>query len=228
MINLSNRLMTIADYIESKDKVIDIGCDHALLDIYLVNNKGIKKIIASDIIEEAINNAKETVYKYNVQKNIDLRLGDGLNVLNIKDKINTIVIAGLGYNKIIKILKENISILKEINKIIVQSSTFPHRVRKYLTSIGYYINDEKVVKENNVFYTIIVFNKGKRSYSKFQIRYGPILLERKDKIYSDHIDFEININVILLKMVPKRYIFRRIKIMLALKMLYKVKKHLIN
>ena len=36
---ISNRLMRIASYVDKKDKLIDIGCDHALLDIYLVKNK---------------------------------------------------------------------------------------------------------------------------------------------------------------------------------------------
>ena len=36
---ISNRLKSIAGLIIDSDKVADIGCDHALLDIYLVKNK---------------------------------------------------------------------------------------------------------------------------------------------------------------------------------------------
>ena len=39
---ISARLKSLAKYIDIKDKIIDIVCDHALLDIYLVKNK-IKK-----------------------------------------------------------------------------------------------------------------------------------------------------------------------------------------
>ena len=39
--NISNRLKTIADMIDSNYHVIDVGCDHALLDIYLTLNKKI-------------------------------------------------------------------------------------------------------------------------------------------------------------------------------------------
>ena len=36
MINMiSNRLQSLVKYINKEDKIIDIGCDHALLDIYL-------------------------------------------------------------------------------------------------------------------------------------------------------------------------------------------------
>ena len=36
MINLSKRLEAISSLIPNKSKVIDIGCDHGLLDIYLL------------------------------------------------------------------------------------------------------------------------------------------------------------------------------------------------
>ena len=32
---ISERLKVIGDFINEEDKVIDIGCDHALLDIFL-------------------------------------------------------------------------------------------------------------------------------------------------------------------------------------------------
>ena len=37
MIKLSKRLEKIAELVEKDDTVLDIGCDHALLDIYLSN-----------------------------------------------------------------------------------------------------------------------------------------------------------------------------------------------
>ena len=32
---ISKRLKAITEFIDKDDKVVDIGCDHALLDIYL-------------------------------------------------------------------------------------------------------------------------------------------------------------------------------------------------
>ena len=46
MIKLSKRLQTIANYIEDGNKIIDIGCDHAYLSIYLALNKKNIKVIA--------------------------------------------------------------------------------------------------------------------------------------------------------------------------------------
>ena len=49
----SLRLKTVASFINQDDKVVDIGCDHAYLSIYLIKNKFCKKVIASDINENA-------------------------------------------------------------------------------------------------------------------------------------------------------------------------------
>ena len=62
---LSNRLKTIADMVKTKS-VIDVGCDHGLLDVYLAKEKHIS-CIASDISENALNQAKENIHKYQVQ-----------------------------------------------------------------------------------------------------------------------------------------------------------------
>ena len=55
---IRNRLKAIASLVDKGANVIDVGCDHALLDIYLTlyneNN-----CIASDINENAYNIAKE-------------------------------------------------------------------------------------------------------------------------------------------------------------------------
>ena len=39
MINLSKRLKEIANLMDKNSVIADIGCDHALLDIYLIQNK---------------------------------------------------------------------------------------------------------------------------------------------------------------------------------------------
>ena len=42
MINLSKRLSKIACMVKENSVIADIGCDHALLDIYLLKNNIIK------------------------------------------------------------------------------------------------------------------------------------------------------------------------------------------
>ena len=62
MIKLSKRLECIASFIEIDDDVLDIGCDHALLDIYL-SKKYFKTYYASDLRESALDMARSNIKK---------------------------------------------------------------------------------------------------------------------------------------------------------------------
>ena len=46
---INNRLRSVASLVSCNTSIIDVGCDHALLSIYLYLNKENVKVIASDI-----------------------------------------------------------------------------------------------------------------------------------------------------------------------------------
>ena len=58
---------------EPCSSIADIGCDHALLDIYLSKENIIKKSFALDITKGALNQADKNIRLYNA-KNIETRL----------------------------------------------------------------------------------------------------------------------------------------------------------
>ena len=211
MINLSKRLSVIADMITDSNIVNDIGCDHALLDIYLLQSKKVKKVVASDITPGALNQAKSNVKKYGV-KEIDLRLGDGLNTINDSDKVDTVVLSGLGNIKINNILNENKKLLNNINTIIIQSNTMPDMIRSEVIKLGYKIDDERLVLENNIIYEIIKFTKGFKKYSKKEIYYGPILLKNKSELFCKKINKEIEKQENILNRLPKNKRLEKLKI----------------
>lgn len=217
MIKLSNRLESLIKYISKEDSLIDVGCDHALLGIYLQKNKLVKKVISSDVIETAIKGAKENSIKYN--ENIDIRLGSGLDVITKDDKIDTILISGMGYFKIREIL--NKADLNNINKIIIQTNSKDYEIRKYINSLNYFIKEESIIKENNIFYTNIVFVKGKRKYSNKELILGPYLIKNKDKIFYEYLKSSIKQNKLILKSIPKTYVILRLKKTIYIKMLKK-------
>lgn len=211
MINLSKRLSVIADMITDSNIVNDIGCDHALLDIYLLQSKKVKKVVASDITPGALNQAKSNVKKYDV-KEIDLRLGNGLNTINDSDKVDTVVLSGLGNIKINNILNENKKLLNNINTIIIQSNTMPDMIRSEVIKLGYKIDDERLVLENNIIYEIIKFTKGFKKYSKKEIYYGPILLKNKSELFCKKINKEIEKQENILNRLPKNKRLEKLKI----------------
>ena len=58
---INARLKKIGDLVEANSFCLDIGCDHALLDIYLVNQKKNIKAIASDIAEGPLEHARKNI-----------------------------------------------------------------------------------------------------------------------------------------------------------------------
>ena len=100
---LSKRLKMIASLVTT-ESVIDVGCDHGYLDIYLTQ-KGIK-CLATDISEKSLLKAIDNFKCYNL--NIKTKLTDGLNGIDIKEK-DTIIISGMGTDTINRILNKDIN-----------------------------------------------------------------------------------------------------------------------
>lgn len=208
-IKLSKRLSVIASLVPENAVIADIGCDHALLDIYLSKKKIIKKSFAIDITKGALNQADKNIKLYNA-KNIETRLSDGFEKIDIKDNVDTVIMSGLGDAKIINILKEAEEKLNKVNNIIIQSNVGVSNIRVYLTCNGYYIDNEKLVKENNIIYTVISFKKGYKSYTKKEIEFGPVLLRNKDELFNELIINRINKNNYIINKLPKNKLIKKV------------------
>ncbi len=171
-----NRIETINSYILDKDKVVDVGCDQAKLSLML-EKRNIPSI-ASDISENVINKAKETI-KSDL---IDLRVSNGLS--NIKEgEADTLVLAGMGTHTILDIIsKTNL----RFKKIITISNNYHDILRSKMLSYNYKISDEEIIKENNKYYNLIVFVEGKTKYSDYELYFG--LNHRNKDLYKEYIN----------------------------------------
>ena len=67
---INSRLKMIGDLVTANSLCLDVGCDHALLDIYLVKQKKNIKAVASDIAEGPLEQARKNIKK---DKKISLR-----------------------------------------------------------------------------------------------------------------------------------------------------------
>ena len=178
--NLDNRLKRITDFIPSDSYILDVGCDHALLDIYLALNRNNVKLIASDINENPLKIAKENIKKYNLEDEITLEKADGVSKIN--DEVDTVVIAGMGTSTINDIINNDLKKLKNVKKIIISSHTSSFELRENMNKKGFKIIDEAVVFDKGKYYEIIVYSNGYEKLSKLDMKYGPIISKRKDEI----------------------------------------------
>ena len=204
---INERLKAIGDLVEANSFCLDVGCDHALLDIYLVKKKKNIKCIASDIAEGPIEAAKKNIKREKLENEIEVRLGDGLSTYS--DDVNTVIISGMGGRSIIGILKNNMKITKSIDTFILSPNNYQIDVKKFLCKNGYYLDDEVLVKEKKFIYQILVFKKGKKHYTKRDYFFGPVLLQKKGSLFNDYYSRELKSREILLNLLPKNYRYKK-------------------
>ena len=190
----SKRILAIASFIDTTDNLIDVGCDHGYLGIYLKKNNKVNDLLLTDLRKSALNNAIENIKKYNLD--INTYLTDGIKKIKIK-KYNTISISGMGTQTIIKILSE-LKKKNTINKLIIQSNNDLDILRSCINNMGYYLEDEKVVYENDIYYVICKFIKNDKKNTNEEIRFGLI---KKDKI--EYYEYLIEYYNGILKQIPK-------------------------
>ncbi len=179
---ISKRLLSIANLIDEDSRVLDIGCNHALLGCFLFKKNVF--VINSDICKLSIETAKKKALKEHLE--LEFRIGNGLNVISDSDNIDTVTISGLGSHTIIKILEEINSY--DITNIIISSNNKSYEVRKFLSELNYAIVDEMLIKDNNKYYQIDKFKKSNKKifYQEKEIFFGPILLHKKEPIFFEY------------------------------------------
>ena len=210
--NISKRLEAVATLVDIGSRVIDVGCDHAYLDIYLtLNNEN--KCIATDINKNALEMAKKNIKKYKLEKEIETKLTNGLTDINVKETDN-IVISGMGTLTILDILNTN----KLSDTLIISSNNNIDTLRREVINLGYYIDSEIFLIDKSKPYIIIKFIKGIKKYNKIDILLGPIL--KYNITYKNYI---INKYKNILKHIPNKKILLKLKyisIIFIIKMLY--------
>lgn len=218
-VKLNHRLETVASCVEKNTNVIDIGCDHALLDIYLIQNNRCNYIIASDNKIGPVNQATANVKKYNIDK-IKIKLGNGVEP--IEDNIDTIIISGMGGLNIVGILKYHTKLYKQVDTLILSPNSDAEILRKEISNLGFHITNEKLVKENNIVYQVIVFKRGKKRYTRSELLFGPILINNKSELFMEYIKNNKQAKETLLKILPKKYYRKRFRLKKDIKLINKL------
>ena len=206
MINMiSNRLKSLVKYVNKDDKVIDIGCDHGLLDIYLTKEKKCT-CLATDISSICLNKAIDNIKKYNLDIETKVTNGlEGIDYLNY----DYIVISGMGFKTIKKILEG-----KNPNKLIIQSNNNIEELKYHLLK-KYKLIDEKIVYENGFYYVISLFEKGKKRY-----KYSDYIIGL-NKDNQEYINYLYNKYKSIYDKMPNKYVFKRLSLYRKIRVLEK-------
>ena len=193
---LSDRLKTVADMVTKDYIVADVGCDHAYISIYLIENKIAPKVIAMDVNEGPLNIAKNNISMKGYEDKIETRLSDGLEKISVNE-VDAIIIAGMGGSLTCKILQESVNKLHSIKELILQPQSELNLVRKLIDKLGFSIIKEKMLIDDGKYYVVIkvvvgeikneekVINDSK--VKETQYIYGGYLLEAQDLVLYQYI-----------------------------------------
>ena len=186
MIELGERLTKVASFVPKDSKVCDVGSDHAYLPVYLIQNNQITSAIAGEVVEGPFLSAKQTVRDYRMEERIEVRFGDGLQILSKDDEITAITICGMGGELISRILEAGFGggHLSGEERLILQPNVAEHFVREWLMKHSYRITRETVVEDNHRLYEIIVAEPVEETvkYTELELKYGPILLKEPSEL----------------------------------------------
>ncbi len=184
--NISARINTILNLIIKGSVVADIGSDHGYLLVALLKSKISKKVLGVENKIGPFNRLKSNLdlHLKEYRDNYSIILSDGL--ADVDSSYDTIVIAGMGFITIKNLILRSIEKVKYIKYFIIDSHNNTYELRKFMVNLGYIIDKESDLVENDIFYEIIRFKKGTMQYLEIQYKYGPILLLKKDKYFIRH------------------------------------------
>jgi len=200
---LSARMETVVSMVypsdSSKDTFVvsDVGCDHAYVSIALIERGIADSVIAMDVRKGPLEIARKNVLQYDMSERIELRLGDGLERLEAGEA-DAVIIAGMGGLLIKSILERGLS---DNNRpvLILQPQSDLYEVRKYLHTIGYTIQREKMLIEDGKYYTVIravdsdkgnIFDSVMEDDSVVKYTYGAYELLHKDEVLGSFLEKE--------------------------------------
>lgn len=186
---LNKRLKAITELIEPCEVLMDVGSDHGFLPLYLLLNKKIKHAIIGEINQGPLEQAKKNFRDY-ADLSVSYLLSDGLKQNN--QKLDAVVIAGMGYETIEHIILQDIEQFKSISQILIQSNTKNDQLRQFLNDNHFSIIDESIVKDRKYFYPVIKvkYDQNKQLLNKYEILFGPILIQKNTDIFKDYLLFQ--------------------------------------
>lgn len=195
--SLSYRLKRIVDFVPIDAHFIaDIGADHGLVTLELASTRKDAKFFASDNKKGPFSRLEKTLYPYN---NIILSLSSGLDEL--PSEVDTVIIAGMGGDLIKSILEQGKVHLSHINYLILSPHNEADLVRKYLYENGFVLEKEDFIKDDSIYYSILLFKKGNGKLTNKEEKYGPFILKEKNEIFIEFINKEIKRNELIVNKI---------------------------
>ncbi|MDO5733750.1 MAG: class I SAM-dependent methyltransferase [Eubacteriales bacterium] len=181
MIKLPQRLERISELLpERMERFIDVGCDHALLPLSLIERQRLNSAWAIDINSGPLAKAEQNARLRGLEADLRLIQNNGLENLDLEQD-DTILIAGLGGNEILEIIANAKAV--EGLKIYIQVNWHWDKLRQGLAERGWAIIEETAIEERGRVYHFIITEYRAKPYelTSLDLYLGPVMHSKVKK-----------------------------------------------
>jgi len=144
-------------------RVADIGTDQALLPRWLLSCGRALHCIASERDPGRLARARGLRDRHPLRDRLELRSGDGASVLAPEDRVDVLIVAGLGARATCRILARADLERLGIRRLLLQPQTAPAFVRHFVLERGFGIVEERLIEDAGRFYPILAAEPGARA-----------------------------------------------------------------
>ncbi|MFK9006853.1 tRNA (adenine(22)-N(1))-methyltransferase [Pseudomonas pergaminensis] len=181
---LSMRLERVGANVPLGARLADIGSDHGYLPVVLMRRGVIAAAVAGEVATTPFHAAQRTVRDNGLERQISVRLADGLAAMKPDDGITAVSVCGMGGETIRDILENGKANLTGQERLILQPNGGEQPLRQWLMDNGYSILSEELLRENRFYYEIIVAERaGPVAYTPEQLYFGPLQMQARSPAF---------------------------------------------
>lgn len=186
-ITLSKRLRAVAEYVPEGARIIDVGTDHAMIPVWLVQTGRVAHAWASDVRPGPLDSARRLISETGCGEAVSLRLTDGLAGFGPEDG-DTVILAGMGGETMVHILSEA-PWTRENTLLILEPQSKQALLRSFLLENGYAIRCESLVEDAGRIYPILLAEGGAgEPHTEAELHTGRLALIGSDPLLSAYLD----------------------------------------
>ncbi len=196
MLQLCPRLAAIAELVLPGRPLADIGTDHGRLPSALVLRGQVPRALACDRAPGPVARARATVDRNGIAALVTVRMGEGLAPLAVGE-VDTVVIAGMGAQSIIRILAAHPEHTRALRRVVVQPNFGHELLRRWLADHDLALIDERLTFDRGRFYTILAAEPAvpapTPTWDAAQWAIGPFVLARGGALLLGHLTAELRL-----------------------------------
>lgn len=157
---LAPRLAAVASQIPAGSRVADVGTDHGLLPLWLAASGRAAYCLATEKNPALLTRVRRAEAGTPWAKRLAYRAGDGLAAIRPEDRIDTVVLAGLGGRTIVRLLDVAGAPGPLVRRLVLQPRSEPATVRRWLSAHGWRLVSERLFVAPRRFHLTIAAELG--------------------------------------------------------------------